>query len=294
VAILATWGLADHAATGSWAAPGVGFDVIHLGAASIWVGGLVMIVVVAAPASRGPAAGPDSPLRRALPRFSQCALGTVVALAVTGLFAAWRQIGVSWGALTTTTYGRLVIYKVVGFAVLVALAAVSRRAVHGNLAVPIRRGVARSRPGPDLLSRLRTAVGAEVLVALVVLALSAVLVDVQPAKQAYAAPYSTEVKAGPDLLDVVIDPAKAGPVALHVYVLTADGAQAAVPEVRASLSNSGAGISDLTVPLTNAGPGHFLTTGFTIPIRGTWTLRTIVRTTAIDEYPAQPVTFVIH
>ena len=322
VAILSTWGLADHASTGSWVPVALPFDVVHLGAASIWIGGLIMTVGAVVPASRGPGAGPDSPLRTAMPRFSQWALGSVVAIAVTGLFAAWRQIGISWGALTTTAYGRLVIYKVVGFAVLLALASISRSAVRGRSRIgSLRRpaagpGPAGGRPpgaarpprpvlskgpgavaahaGPPMASRLRAAAGAEVVVALVVLGLTAVLVNAVPAKQAYAAPFSAEVKAGPDLLDIVVDPAKAGPIALHLYVLTPDGAQADVPEVTATMSDAAAGISGLTIPLSHAGPGHFLTNGFTVPIRGTWTILTTVRTDAIDEYQAQPVTVAIH
>jgi len=314
VAILATWGLADHASTGSLVWLAVPFDVVHLGAASIWLGGLVMIVAVLLPASRRVPGGDTSARRQALLRFSQWALAAVVAIVATGVFAAWRQVGVSWGALRTTPYGKLVIYKSVGLAALVLLASVSRTSVHGGLVLPGARPRGQSTdpvplaprrdPRPvgadvavpnwrrDATTRLGYAVGAEIAVILAVLGLTAVLVNARPAKQAYAAPFSTEVKAGPTLVNVVVDPAKAGPLAVHLYILTSAGIIDNVPEVDATMSDTGAGINGLKLPLQQAGPGHFLVYGFDVPIAGTWTINVTVRTDAIDEYFSDPI--VVH
>jgi copper transport protein len=313
VAILATWGLAGHPATGSLVPIALPFDVIHIGAASIWAGGLAMVLLAVLPASRGERGGAGSPLRTALPAFSQWALGAVIAILITGAFAAWHQVGLSWGALTTTAYGRLVAYKILAFAALICLAFISRSTVHGpglgfrrNPGPPaapeaarepvLSRGPGAVAADPDaaVASRLRRAVGAEALVILVVFAFTAILVSARPADQAYAAPFSTEVKAGPTLVNAVVDPAKAGPLTIHVYILTPEGAQDPVPEVDGTLSDKATGISGLTVPFVNAGPGHFLTNGFAIPIRGTWVLQIEVRTDAIDEYYATPITVHIH
>ncbi len=312
VAVLATWGLADHASTGSLVWLAVPFDVVHLGAASVWLGGLVMIVAVVLPASRAAPWDGRGSVRAALLRFSQWALAAVVAIVATGVFAAWRQVGVSWGALTTTPYGKLVIYKSVGLVALVLIASVSRTSVHGGLAVPGARprrqstapvptppprvprpvGADVARPSGwrrDATSRLRSAVGAEVVVILAVLGLTALLVNARPAKQAYAAPFSTEVKAGPTLVNVVVDPAKAGPLAVHLYILTSAGIIDDVPEVDATMSDTGSGINGLKLPLQHAGPGHYLVYGFDVPIPGTWTINVTVRTDALDEYFSQPV-----
>ncbi|HKH87918.1 MAG TPA: hypothetical protein VKA05_03805, partial [Acidimicrobiales bacterium] len=117
-------------------------------------------------------------------------------------------------------------------------------------------------------------------------------VNARPAKQAYAAPFSTEVKAGPTLVNVVVDPAKAGPLAVHLYILTSAGIIDNVPEVDATMSDTGAGINGLKLPLQQAGPGHFLVYGFDVPIAGTWTINVTVRTDAIDEYFSDPI--VVH
>jgi len=129
-----------------------------------------------------------------------------------------------------------------------------------------------------------------IVVLLVVLALTAVLVSARPAKQAYGAPFSTEVKAGPTLVSVVVDPAKAGPLAIHLYILTSAGIIDDVPEVDANMSNTAAGISGLKIPLQVAGPGHYVAYGFDVPISGTWTINVTVRTDNIDEYFADPIT----
>jgi copper transport protein len=312
ILVLGTWGSAGHAGTGSLVAVALPFDAVHLGGASIWIGGLVMVLAVVLPESRGDNGGAGSPLRSALPRFSQWALGAVVAIAITGGFAAWQQAR-TWGAVTATPYGKLLIYKTAGFVALILLAAVSRSTVHGDLAVPGVRRKATARPGaltgpapsvarsvgaaavnPDTAatSRLTRAVSAELVIAGTVLALTAWLVNAQPAKSAYAAPYSAQVTAGPDFVNAVIDPAKAGPLTVHMYILSASGSLLDVPEVAATMSDSTAGVSGLKVPLLNAGPGHFVAYGFEVPIRGTWVLNVTVRVDDIDEYNAQPI--VVH
>jgi copper transport protein len=324
-ATLVTPGVAGHAATGSLIALAIPFDVIHLAAASVWIGGLA-VLAVGALARRG--GEEDDSMRAVVARYSQWALVAVVAIAVSGGFAAWRQVG-TWSAVTSTTFGRLLLAKTIIFVALVTMATTSRRIAHGDLALPFglsrilrprarpaRRAGAlsqgpgampatsprrnqhgnstirrRRRPHRPWASRLRQAVVGELVLAAGIIAVTASLVNAQPARSALALPYSTEVHAGPQVLvDLVIDPAKAGPVTIHLYTLSADGAQLDVPEITAGFSLASAGISGLKVPLQKAGPGHFIASNFDIPLKGTWTLQMTVRTTSIDEFNADPVT----
>jgi copper transport protein len=346
-AILITPGMAGHAASGSLVALAIPFDLVHVAAAAVWVGGLTMLA--SAVLVRRVDKTQPSVMSTVVPRFSQWALAAVLAIAVSGGFAAWRQIG-SVSGVTTTPFGRLVLAKSILFVVVVAVASRSRRLTHGRLALPLARprpgprqpasvaaaGAAPATsttevagsgggeplsPGPGAMaapprkratwggpstqaarptrrrsqaqrqSDLRRAVMIELLLVAAIIALAAVLVNAQPARQALTKPFSAEVHAGPDVLvDVVVDPAKAGPVAIHLYTLSPDGAQLDVPEVRAALSLPSAGISNLAIPLHKGGTGHFLVGGFPVPLRGTWTLNIVVRTTEFDEFNATPVT----
>ncbi len=150
--LLVTPGLAGHAAAGSLVALAIPFDLVHLAGAAVWVGGLAMLAV-AVLIRRSGKEGPN-PLATVARRFSQWALISVLAIAVTGGFAAWRQIG-SLSAVTTTTFGRLVLAKTVIFVVLVAAASRSRRLTHGSLHVPFR---AAGRPRPATVARASAAV----------------------------------------------------------------------------------------------------------------------------------------
>ena len=69
----------------------------------------------------------DRPVEAAaVRRFSQVALGSVVALITTGVYQSWRQLG-SWSAFTDTRYGQLLLVKIGLVALLVGIAWISRR-----------------------------------------------------------------------------------------------------------------------------------------------------------------------
>lgn len=111
------------------------------------------------------------------------------------------------------------------FAAMVGLAAASRSWVRRRyrsprLAVSSGPGAAAAQDPAASLGRLRHSVGAEVAVAVVVLAVTSLLVNAVPAKAALAKPYAAELAAKDLLIEVTVDPAKAGRLDLHVYTLT--------------------------------------------------------------------------
>lgn len=118
VGLGATWAMAEHASTGIQAGIAMPVDVVHLLAVAAWLGGLAALVVALyfAPSVE---AG-------AVRRFSRVAFCSVVALAATGLYQSWRQVG-SWSALTGTWYGQLLLIKIGLVVVLVGIAWISRR-----------------------------------------------------------------------------------------------------------------------------------------------------------------------
>ncbi|MFE9001465.1 copper resistance CopC/CopD family protein [Streptomyces sp. NPDC007875] len=118
VGLSATWAMAEHASVGLQRQLAMPVDIIHLIAVGVWLGGLASLAVTL---RAGEPIG-----RAAVRRFSRLAFGSVVALVVTGLYQSWRQVG-SWGALTDTEYGRWLLVKVGLVAVLLGIAAISRR-----------------------------------------------------------------------------------------------------------------------------------------------------------------------
>jgi copper transport protein len=118
VGLGATWAMAEHASTGIQAGLAMPVDIVHLLAVAAWLGGLAALVVALYFA---PSVESD-----AVRRFSRVAFCSVIALAATGLYQSWRQVG-SWSALTGTWYGQLLLIKVGLVALLVGIAWISRR-----------------------------------------------------------------------------------------------------------------------------------------------------------------------
>lgn len=116
--IAATWALSEHASTGIQPALAMPVDILHLLAVATWLGGLTALLV-----ALHKVPGIE---RTAIRRFSTVAFTSVVVLACTGAYQAWRQVG-SWSALTGTDYGRLLLLKIGLVAVVVAVAYTSRK-----------------------------------------------------------------------------------------------------------------------------------------------------------------------
>ncbi|KPI21805.1 copper resistance protein CopC [Actinobacteria bacterium OK074] len=116
--LAATWAMAEHASTGIQTGVAMPVDVVHLLSVATWLGGLsaLLLALYKVPAIES----------AAVRRFSRVAFGSVLLLAATGIYQAWRQLG-SWSALTDTAYGQLLLVKVGLVAVLVGIASISRR-----------------------------------------------------------------------------------------------------------------------------------------------------------------------
>lgn len=145
IGLASTWAVADHAGTGIQVPLAVPSDVIHLTAIAIWTGGLATLVTIVL---RRPDSSEDNrksgrrryqaataEAARAVSRFSPIALGCVGAIVATGTYQAWRGVG-SWGALFGTTYGRLLLVKIVAMCALVALGNLARKRVQ-RLRAPV-------------------------------------------------------------------------------------------------------------------------------------------------------------
>lgn len=262
VALLLSLGLSGHAATGDLVPVALVADLVHVGAVGLWLGGLLVVLAVALPRAQ-----PDE-LRRVVPRFSSIAFAAVVALVVTGVFQSWRQVG-GLDALTQTTYGHLLLAKLALFAVMVGFGYLGRRWVQrGYRGESVDVGA----DDAEVVAGYRRSIRVETALGIAILAVTALLVNAQPARSALSQPYSAELVADDLLIDVTIDPAKAGPTDIHVYTLTATGAVAQVEELALELSLPERDLGPLEVPLERAGPGHFSAYDVEVPLPGDWTI----------------------
>ncbi|MEU0965990.1 FixH family protein [Streptomyces sp. NPDC005917] len=283
-ATAATWAVADHAGTGPQVLLAMPADILHLTAMAFWLGGLVLLAcVVLRPGSA--AAEPE--LATALPRFSAIALGCVAVLAASGLYQALRQVD-SLSALTGTQYGRLLLFKTLGMAALIALGYRARTwtTVHVGRG---RRSSPPPGPQPRLpTARIRRSVALETAIAVGVLALSAVLVNTAPAREAHPSPaaatasFDTGGTHGTGTVKAAVTRAGTDGTSLRLAVLDPAGRPRTVPEVRAALTLPTRSIGPLPITLTATGPGTYSGTVPTL-IAGSWQLSVTVRTDDVDE-----------
>ncbi len=122
IGLCLTVSFTGHAVTGRWKLLALPADLIHLLAGALWVGGLVMLIAVALPKATAAA------LDRIVPRYSTLATVSVIAIVVSGVFQSIRQVG-TLHALTSSTYGQILLVKVGAFTLVIILAALSRDVV---------------------------------------------------------------------------------------------------------------------------------------------------------------------
>jgi copper transport protein len=348
VALALTWAAAEHASAGNQVPLAMTSSVLHLVATGVWLGGLVALLLTLRRAS-------VDALTEVVPRFSRIAFTSVTVLAVTGLYQSWRGLG-SLAALTGTSYGRLLLAKLVAVTALLLAAGYSRRwtarlaapaaaaartAVPERVAQPVGAG-APAQPGepgeagaageagepgepekPDVPEKpegafepapepgdadtrrrgLRRSVLVEVAVAAVVLLITTMLTSTLPGRaQAEAAqrspvgalppttlttvPFDTGGSTGPlsgrGTVQVTLDPARVGENGVQAVVYGADKGLIVVPEVRITFTLPSRKVGPIDARLTDVG-GYWSTNSVNLPLAGSWTMRTTVRVSDVDQ-----------
>lgn len=313
VGLVVTTAAVGHPVAGPWPGLAVTSAAVHVGAMAVWLGGLVALLIGLV--RTGVSA---VELGAALPRYSRLAFGSVVALVVTGVVQSVREVG-SLSAVVTTTYGWLLLAKLAVVLVVLAAAGVSRVWVQQQFGVHRRRGPRGERrvtahafaagaegaavdaaggargaipaeAAVDDIRPFRRSVLVEVLLAAVVLAVTAVLVGTPPARSSVAEPVDVTLPLQGDTgtaaarsVQISVAPAGTGPNSLHVFVFDEAGQLTQPQDVSVTLTEAEQEIGPLDVELVPAGPGHYVADGMSIPTPGTWTLTVAVR---VDEFTA--------
>ena len=272
----AVWG---HATELSPKAISLAADAIHATAAALWLGGLVGLVMVLSlrtPESVRATAGIIS-------RFSLMAFWSVIALTIAGLTLTITGSDASLNSILTTTWGQLVLAKIGLTLIVVLIAAWNRRTLVPSLISPTENNGELAVRWATLLRTVR----AEAVLLVAVVALTAIVVNVPPAR--------TAVVAKTDRVDITqrvdtgnvqlsVDPAIVGPNTVAVrYTDGTDQPINVANSMSIEFSQPSAGLEPITRLVPASEPGVFVIQGNELSIPGTWTITIAVRTGDFTE-----------
>ncbi|MFF7211660.1 copper resistance CopC/CopD family protein [Streptomyces sp. NPDC008238] len=316
-ALATTWAAAEHASVGLQSAVAVPVDVVHLLAAAVWLGGVTLLTLALFTSPELPARSVARFSRLAFTGITVLVatglyqswrqVGTLTALTDTRyghlLTAKVAAVGLLLGLafFSRRLTGRL--------AQAPAAPRTTTALARMASAVPARAGASRratsqeNPPTPSVTkpgrSALRRWVAAETLIGVCVLAITAVLTSTEPARTqesitaagpaaaaappAVELPFDTHGTGGRGTVAAVVDPGRSGTNAVHMSVTRRGGGMLDVPEVQVALTLKAQGIGPLREPVRRLSEGCWTTSGFHVPVSGTWDLAVTVRTSEIDQ-----------
>jgi copper transport protein len=196
-ATLVVPGTAGHAGQTAPRGLAIGLDWLHMAAASVWVGGLVGLLVLwrSLPVARRVAG-----LVVCVPRFSNVAFVSVILLIASGTWASVLHLP-TVSSLWQTSYGKAILAKIVLLAAAMLLAAFNLLRTKPALAT------ARQRPeiGPPAAALLRRLVAGETLLVAGVLLAAAILTSLAPPAKALAQVGKAAARVGPGPVTEVVN-----------------------------------------------------------------------------------------
>ena len=253
-----------HGATGRWHYLGVFLTMLHVSSMAVWLGGLLLLVLSFAVIER-----------TGVQRFSSIAVVAIATVVVSGTIQGVRQVG-SLDALTGTPYGKLLIWKLVGVAAVLAVAAVARQATHGrlSLATPLAGasvGAAAADDGFDR-ARLRKAIGVEAVLAIVVVVLTSLLMAANPSQAVASAPFSSTMTSNGYLATVTVSPARVGSNEVHIFLSSPNSSLDQPDAVTVTIQDPSRDVNPIAIDVAKAGAGHVISNAATFPYAATWRL----------------------
>jgi copper transport protein len=287
LATAVSFAYAGHGDTGRYVRLGFTTDLVHILAAAVWLGGVAVLAV----ALRDPERAGDAEDGAAV--FARIALPAIVVVSASGTVQAWRQVE-TWGALVHTSYGRLLLLKVLVVGAIVVVASASRDLLRRRVVPGVRATVSAMSPRGATATvatevrELRDAVWVEVALACVVLALTAGLVNSEPAREAVAGvPHTYEaILRTPEMVfRVGVQPALPGLDTIVVTPQTPAGAAAAPAQLTGTLALPGK-VAPIPLQFVSVAGGPYVTS-VDVPLAGTWTLDLRALRTKFDESAAE-------
>ena len=255
-------------------------DVLHLLAAAVWVGGLMLFPTVLLPAIRN-LSGSDRRriLSRALPRFSTIALIAWTTMTLSGVYSAWLQVG-SLDALLDTDYGNALLVKLALLVPILMLASF-------NLVVVTRRLSRHTNHVATWTRRFAITVGTEAAIAVLVLLVVGTLTAQAPARESLTStpdPLQIELTGGERDASLSIAPGTPGP---NTFELTIGGEPLSHSiEVLLRVESSDQDTGEKELAFEHASGNTYTYTGSELSLAGQWDFELIVRPPDAFEWRA--------
>jgi copper transport protein len=279
-AVLLVPGLAGHPSTTSPRGLSLAFDWLHLVAVSIWVGGLIGLLLLAV---RVPAALRTAALGRLVPRFSRIAFASVVLLVGSGIGASLLQFP-TLGSLLRTAYGRALDLKLILLAVALLLAGVNLTRTRPRL----ESALTRSRLGPAASRLLRRLVAGEVVLVVGALFAASLLTSLAPPPKALGQVGRVSARVGPGPVNRVVEesgyrlqfriqPNRAAVPNTFAVGITRDGRPLRGADVTATFSMLDMEMGQLAYRLPERRPGYFERSAPALVMVGKWGLSFDIR-----------------
>ena len=241
-------------------------DIVHLIAASAWLGGLPALVLLLG--------NNEASIAGATRRFSRLGILCVGALVASGAINSWNLLGAPIDLLTTD-YGRWLSCKIGLFGAMVCIAAINRYHLTPRL------------PEPSAKRALRRNSLCEIGLGLGVLLIVGVLGTMIPTAHVHSAPAGIPPDAAfvhihtvEAMADVTIDPGRAGTASAVIRVSREDFTEFTAKSVRLALDPPGNGAGAVESAARRMVDGVWKIDRLEIGQPGIWTVRVIVTSEA--------------
>lgn len=247
---------------------------VHVTGLAFWIGALMPLLMILR--------SHDPHGVTIMNRFSVAILPVVLMLIATGVLLAVVQVG-SVQALWNTSYGNILLLKLLVVSVLLALAAANRLVFTPALArndAPRRKQFAQS-------------IAAEGVLVLLILGLvagwrftpppraSAVLPGSAPV--AAPEPVSAHIHTNKAMAQIILDPGRTGRTTATIRLATVSGSPLNPKEVALAFSNPSSGIEPFERHAVQMNPGIWRVDDLALPVPGRWLVRVDVLVSDFDK-----------
>jgi copper transport protein len=131
--------------------------------------------------------------------------------------------------------------------------------------------------------RLRRTVWIEVVLMVVILGITAALVNAAPGRSVSTQPVFMTLKTDELWFDVTIAPGSSGRNDIHVTALPTGGGLTQVKEIQVQLTQPGRDLPPFEVPMQRLGTNHYYAPQFDVPFPGVWKMTIRAQLSDVDE-----------